>query len=99
MAQTDDQSQNDSNGKDTTPNNPDASFEDDPTLLVRTEEVRGSQPGDVRVRIVRTNQRSLRRVRTGLLEATEATLKPRSYLERLKRLLIGRPLPTHHEKE
>jgi amino acid transporter len=94
MDQLEDQSQNAGNGKATTPNNPGASYEDDPTLLVRTEEVKGSRPGDVRVRIVRSNQRSLRRVSTGILEATEATLAPRSYLERVKRLLIGTPVAT-----
>src|SRR5215469_1067940 len=101
MDQLEDQSQNGSNDEATTPHDPNASYEDDPTLLVRTEEVKGSRPGDVRVRIVRSNQRSFRRVRTGLLEATEATLAPRSNLERLKRLLIGTPVSTaqsEHER-
>src|SRR5215467_9830746 len=101
MDQREDQSQNGSNGKATTPHDPNASYEDDPTLLVRTEEVKGSRPGDTRVRIVRSSQRSFRRVSAGLLEATEATLAPRSNLERLKRLLIGTPVATaqsEHER-
>lgn len=66
-----------------------ASEHDDPSLLVRSEVRRGPLPGDVRVCIVRPRSLSFRRVRTGLLEATEETEAPRNTLERL---LIGTPL-------
>ncbi len=101
MDQADDQSQKSNDTEDTRQKKPDRVYEDDPTLLVRTEEVKGSRPGDVRVRIVRSSQRSFRRVSAGLLEATEATLAPRTRLERLKRLLIGTPIATaqaEHER-
>jgi amino acid transporter len=80
--------------------NPDMD-EEDPSLLVRRVEVRGSRLGDVHVRLVPPRQRAFRRVRGGLLEATKATLLPRSSLERLKRLLIGEPIATaqaEHER-
>ncbi len=101
MDQIEDQPQESSNGTNAAPKEPDATYEDDPTQLVRMEELKGSRPGDTRVRIVRSNQRSFRRVSTGILEATEATLAPRSNLERLKRLLIGTPVATaqsEHER-
>ena len=70
--------------------------EDDPTLLSRKEVLRGSLPGNERVRIVRPNQRAFRRLSTGMLEATELTQTPQAGLSRgiyrIRRLLIGPPL-------
>ncbi|HZU68653.1 MAG TPA: APC family permease [Ktedonobacteraceae bacterium] len=67
--------------------------EDDPTLLSRKEVLRGSLPGNERVRIVRPNQRAFRRLSTGMLEATELTQTPQAGLSRgiyrIRRLLIG----------
>src|SRR6266516_1994894 len=79
--------------------------EDDPSLLVRYEEVRGSKLGDVRVRRVIPARPKLRRVESGLLEATTAADAPQTGWERatktLKRSLIGTPLSTarlEHER-
>ena len=80
--------------------NPDMD-EEDPSLLVRREVVKGSRPGDESVRLVPPRQRAFRRVRGGLLEATKVTLIPRNSSERLKRLLIGEPIATaqaEHER-
>lgn len=75
--------------------------EDDPSLLIRTEERQGSIPGNVRVRLVRPSHPSFRRIRTGLLEATDVVQEPHSGLERLKRFLIGAPIASsqaEHER-
>lgn len=82
----------------TTDRNP-VSHEDDPSsLLVRYEEVRGSKPGDVRVRWVRPAHRTFKRVGSGILEATAEVEQPRTPTERLirgaKRVVIGAPLVT-----
>ena len=69
-------------------------FDNDPTLLVRAEKLKGSRPGDVRVRLVRPSSPAFRRMGAGLLEATKVTQAPRSTLERIKRLLIGAPIAT-----
>jgi amino acid transporter len=62
------------------------------------EERRGSLPGNMRVRIVRTETPGFRRVHKGVLEATEAVYVPHSFLGRLgyqvKRALIGEPIAT-----
>src|SRR2546428_2018218 len=71
-----------------------AMIDDDPTLLVRAEELKGSRPGDVRVRFVRPSKPALRRMGAGLLEATKVTLAPRTGWERIKRFLIGEPIAT-----
>ncbi len=71
-----------------------AMIDDDPTLLIRAEELKGSRPGDVRVRLVRPSKPAFRRMGAGLLEATKVTLAPRSSLERIKRFLIGEPIAT-----
>jgi amino acid transporter len=75
---------------------------EDPSILMRTETLQGSKLGNVRVRIVRPSQKMFRRLDAGLLEATEAAERPRTSLEgvatSLKRLLIGAPLATAHEK-
>jgi amino acid transporter len=80
--------------------NPDMD-EEDPSLLLRREVVKGSRPGDESVRLVPPHLRAFRRVRGGLLEATKVTLIPRNRSERLKRLLIGEPIATaqaEHER-
>ena len=71
----------------------------------RVEERRGSRPGDVRVRIVRPSHPEFRRVRQGVLEATDAAYAPQGRLSKaislLKRLLIGVPIATtraEHER-
>ncbi|GHO60203.1 APC family permease [Ktedonobacter robiniae] len=70
--------------------------EEDPSLLARAQLVPGKLPGHERIRIVRPSHSSLRRVGDGVLEATEASLAPRSGREqvtyRVKRFLIGSPL-------
>jgi amino acid transporter len=79
--------------------------ENDPALLMRTETRPGRLIGDVRVRRVIPNRISLRRLRTGVLAATEATQAPRSGIARIiyyvKRALIGAPIATaqaEHER-
>ncbi|WP_211221567.1 APC family permease [Ktedonobacter racemifer] len=70
--------------------------EEDPSLLARAQLVQGRLPGHERIRIMRPSHSSLRRVGDGVLEATEASLAPRSGSERVtyrvKRFLIGSPL-------
>jgi amino acid transporter len=70
--------------------------EDDPTLLVRPEVRKGSRLGDERVRLVLPARTAFRRVKTGLLEATEEIQQPRNNRERvlyaIKRALIGTPI-------
>jgi amino acid transporter len=62
------------------------------------EERRGSLPGNMRVRIVRTETSGFRRVHKGVLEATEAVYVPHGFFGRLgyqvKRALIGEPIAT-----
>src|SRR6266480_3373645 len=74
--------------------------EEDPSLLVRFEEVRGSKLGDVRVRRVLPAKPKLRRVEQGMLEATTAADAPQTGWERVatafKRTVIGIPLTTAH---
>jgi len=72
---------------------------DEDFLLPGRLEVRqGSRPGDVRVRIVRPSHPEFKRVKQGILEATEAVEEPSGRLEHVlyqaKRLLIGVPIPS-----
>ncbi|HEV2579892.1 MAG TPA: APC family permease, partial [Ktedonobacteraceae bacterium] len=64
----------------------------------RKEELRGSRPGEMRVRIVRPARPEFRRVSKGILEATEAAYTPQGRLGKatslLKRALIGVPIAT-----
>ncbi len=73
-----------------------ASLTDDPALLRRMEVRQGKFPGQERIRIVRPRHRSLERVNTGLLKATEASMAPTGgvgkVIYRTKRFLIGNPL-------
>lgn len=69
------------------------------------EERRGSLLGDVRVRIVRSDHSTFRRVQQGVLEATDRTYIPPGRLGKLrynvKRFLVGSPIATasaEHER-
>src|SRR5229473_2112988 len=68
--------------------------EADPTLLVRPEVRPGMFPGNERIRFVYPRQPALRRIRTGVLEATAITQAPHGVWGRIKRVLIGTPIPT-----
>jgi len=75
--------------------------DEDPSWLIRTEVRQGSLPGDQRIRFVRPTHPAFRRLGYGLLEATEVTETPHAVLGRIKRLLIGAPIPTaraEHER-
>ena len=69
----------------------------------KIEERRGSLPGNVRVRIIRSEPSGFRRVHKGVLEATDAVYVPRGFLGRLghqvKRTLIGEPISTMQADE
>ncbi|HLJ32094.1 MAG TPA: APC family permease, partial [Ktedonobacteraceae bacterium] len=69
---------------------------DDPALLIRTEERQGSLPGNVRVRLIRPSHSSFRRISSGVLEAKPQADIPEGGLPRFlyhaKRVLIGAPI-------
>jgi amino acid transporter len=71
-----------------------------PELLER-ELVRGSKPGERYVRLVRPQNRVFRRVAPGHLEARDSAHEAHSglgkALQRVRRLLIGRPLATSQQ--
>ncbi len=80
-------------------------IEDDPALLARAEVLKGKFPGHERIRIVRPRRTSLRRLGTGLLEATDAARVRRgpigSALYHARRFLIGSPIASsqaEHER-
>jgi amino acid transporter len=73
---------------------PNPAADDDPSQPVRPEVRQGSLPGNERIDFVRPGQSALRRLGYGLLEATEVTEAPQGVLGRIKRLLIGVPIPT-----
>jgi amino acid transporter len=62
------------------------------------QELRGTLPGRERVRIVYPSNPEFRRIKDGVLEATEAVEIPRGRLSlagrSLKRILIGNPIPS-----
>jgi amino acid transporter len=70
--------------------------EEDPALLIRTEERQGSLPGNVRVRLIRPSHSSFRRISSGILEATPQADIPESgfprFLYNAKHVLIGAPI-------
>jgi amino acid transporter len=70
----------------------------DVILLGRREELRGSMPGNVRVRITLPRHQAFERVKEGVLEATETAGVPEGSLARsiywLKRAMIGIPIAT-----
>ena len=67
---------------------------DDPTLLVRPEVRPGALPGNEYIRFVYPRQPTLRRVRRGVIEATAAAEAPHGVWGRIKRVVIGSPIPT-----
>lgn len=80
---------------------PPVSVEADPTQLVRPEVRPGAFPGNEHIRFVYPRQPTLRRIRAGVLEATAVTQKPQGILGRIKRVLIGSPIPSsraEHER-
>ena len=80
---------------------PHALDEADPSLLVRPEVRPGTLPGNERIRFVYPRRPTLRRIRWGVLEATAAAQAPHSMWGRIKRVLIGTPIPTsraEHER-
>src|ERR1700736_5164059 len=80
---------------------PQASVEADPTQLVRPEVRPGAFPGNERIRFIYPRQPTLRRIRAGVLEATAVTQAPQGVLGRIKRVLIGSPIPpsqAEHER-
>src|SRR5438309_1749659 len=75
--------------------------DDEPGLLVRPEVRPGLLPGNERVRFVLPRKPALRRIRRGVLEATAVTQAPTNAWGRVKRMLIGSPIPTsrsEHER-
>jgi amino acid transporter len=75
--------------------------EADPSLLVRPEVRPGTFPGNERIRFVYPRQPALKRIRRGVLEATAVTQAPHGVWGRIKRVLIGTPIPTaraEHER-
>ena len=101
MEQRDNQPPQSDSAKDTNPDTQNVIDEEDLSLLIRREELRGSRPGDMRVRSVFPRQRAFQHMGTGLLQATKVAQAPHGSLERLKRLLIGEPLATaesEHER-
>ncbi|HEX6554598.1 MAG TPA: APC family permease [Ktedonobacteraceae bacterium] len=75
--------------------------DDEPGLLVRPEVRQGQFPGNERVRFVLPRKPALRRVRRGVLEATAVSQTPTNAWGRVKRMLIGSPIPTsrsEHER-
>src|SRR5437868_4523968 len=80
---------------------PQSSDEADPSLLVRPEVRQGKFPGNERIRFVYPRRPTLRRIRQGVLEATAVTQAPHGAWGRIKRVLIGTPIPTsraEHER-
>ena len=95
------------NDQDAPSGHPPSHDESDVDFLLpgRREELRGSRPGDVRVRIVHPSNPEFRRVKSGVVEATPAAYAPHGRLEQavtlLKRILIGVPIATkgaEHER-
>ncbi|GAC1389208.1 MAG: hypothetical protein NVS4B11_00870 [Ktedonobacteraceae bacterium] len=78
------------------------SAENDPAQLVRTEVLQGSTLGDQRVRRTYATHSSLKRVNSGILEATPETEIPKSGFGRfrynIKHFLIGAPIATAQQE-
>ncbi len=76
--------------------------ENDPAKLIRTELLSGTLLGDQRVRKTYAMHSSLRRVNSGILEATPETEIPKGGFERfrysVKRTLIGAPIATAQQE-
>ena len=87
--------------RDSSKGQPQSPVEADPTRLVRPEVRPGAFPGNERIRFIYPRQPTLRRIRTGVLEATAVTQAPQGVLGRIKRVLIGSPIPSsraEHER-
>ena len=67
---------------------------EDPSRLVHAEVRQGSLLGSEYIRFVLPSHPAFRRLGYGVLEATEVTEAPHSVLGRIKRFLIGAPIPT-----
>ncbi len=78
------------------------SGENDPAQLVRTEVLPGSTIGDQRVRRTYATHSSLKRVNSGILEATPETEIPKGGFGRfnynVKRFFIGAPIATAQQE-
>ncbi len=76
--------------------------ENDPAQLVRTELLTGTLLGDQRVRKTYATHSSLKRVNSGILEATPETEIPKGGFSRVrynvKRALIGAPIATAQQE-
>src|SRR5205809_6477410 len=90
--------------RDTADEHPAISDEDDFDLILlgRMEELQGSKPGNVRIRVTLPRHQPFHRVKEGTLEATEAAGvpegSPAQALHWLKRALIGVPRATMHDE-
>ncbi len=77
--------------------------ENDPAQLVRTEILQGSTLGDQRVRRTYATHSSLKRVNSGILEATPETQIPKGgfglFSYNVKRFLIGSPIATAQQEQ
>ncbi|HLI08118.1 MAG TPA: APC family permease [Ktedonobacteraceae bacterium] len=105
MEQRDDESQQGDQRTDTVQGGRGVIENEDMTLLRRAEVRQGTKPGDVRVRLVYPAKPSFKRVREGVLEATEKAQVPEKGMARfsynVKRLLLGAPIATaqaEHER-
>jgi amino acid transporter len=75
--------------------------EADPCLLVRPEVRSGTILGNEHIRFVYPRKPTLQRMRQGVLKATAVTQAPHGVFGRIKRVLIGSPIPTaraEHER-
>ena len=83
---------------------PDRTHEDDFDLILlgRREELKGSTPGNVRIRVTLPRHQPFHRVKEGMLEATQAAEVPEGALAHtfywLKRGLIGIPIATMQDE-
>src|SRR5262252_1107511 len=85
-------------------NQTDGTHEDDFDLILlgRREELKGSMPGNVRIRVTLPRHQPFHRVKEGMLEATPALEVPQGALSHglywLKRGLIGIPIATMQDE-
>src|SRR5579884_1565572 len=83
---------------------PAGALEDDFDLILlgRREELRGSTPGNMRIRVTLSQNQPFHRVKQGVLEATETAGEPEGKLAHglylLKRTLIGVPMASMQEE-
>src|SRR2546426_966642 len=74
--------------------NSNVSAAEDPSRLVHAEVRQGSLLGSEHICFVLPSHPAFRRLGYGVLEATEVTEAPHGVLGRIKRFLIGPPIPT-----